>query len=69
MVGAATGAEELGVRRRYVNFDAVIELESVRSAVLIKSFGCCPCHEGLVCSSHGVECLHRDAKGFSECSR
>ncbi len=67
--GTATGAEELGMRRRYVNFHAIIDFESVRSAVLIKSFGCCLCHEGLVCSSHGVKCLHRDAKGLSECGR
>ena len=69
VVGTATGAEELGVRRRYVNFHAIIDLKSVRSAMLIKSFGCCLCHEGLVCSSHGVECLHGDAKGFNECGR
>ncbi len=69
MVGTATGAEELGVCRRYVNFYTIIDVESVRGAVLIESFGCCLCHESLVCGRHGVKCLHGDAKGFNECGR
>ncbi len=35
VIGTASCAEELGVRRRYVNFDTIVQLERVRNAVLI----------------------------------
>ena len=48
MIGASSGALELGMGRGYINFDAVVNGEMGRGAEFIQTFLCCLRHEGFV---------------------
>ncbi len=69
MVGAASRAEELGVRWRYVNFYSVVYREKLRRAMLIQSFLGDFSHEGFMRGSEGVKRLGGYAEGVRKLSR
>jgi hypothetical protein len=58
---ASSGAYDLRVRGWDVDFDAVIELERGRRALLIQSFFRCCLHVGVVSQSKSVERSDGDA--------
>ena len=64
---SSSGALNLGVGGRHVNFYAVVDQEVGGGAVFIQSFGRCLLHIGVVRCGKAVEGSGRGLKGLSEC--